>query len=159
MRPLRWTSKSGAKLAGELKSRGYQVGAKTVCRLLRKEGYSLQSNRKRDEGRQHPERNGQFEYIATMVKQFQGRGCPVISVDAKKKELVGNYLNRGREWMPKGKPEEVSTYDFIGEGGKVVPYGIYDTINNEGWVSVGCDSETAQFAVRSIGRWWSQMGE
>jgi transposase len=159
MRPLRWTSKSGAKLADELKSRRYQVGAKTVCRLLREEGYSLQSNRKRDEGRQHPDRNGQFEYIATMVKQFQERGCPVISVDAKKKELVGKYLNRGREWMPKGRPEEVSAYDFIGEGGKAVPYGIYDTTNNEGWVSVGYDSEMAQFAVRSIGRWWSQMGE
>lgn len=159
MRALRWTSKSTAKLAEGLKKRGHRVCANTVGRLLKQEGYSLQGNRKRDEGKQHPDRNAQFEYIASMVKQFQSRGCPVISVDAKKKELVGNYLNRGREWKPKGEPDEVSACDFIGEGGKAVPYGIYDTTLNEGWVSVGSDSETAQFAVNSIGRWWSQLGE
>jgi hypothetical protein len=156
---LRWTSKSTANLAETLTRQGHRVSPNTVARLLKQENYSLQGNRKRHEGAQHPDRDAQFEYINTMVETFQQRGSPVISVDAKKKELVGNYLNAGKEWRPKGRPEEVSAYDFIGPAGKACPYGIYDTTHNEGWVSVGTDHETAQFAVESISRWWWQMGQ
>ena len=128
-------------------------------RLLKAENYSLQANRKRFEGKQHPDRDGQFQHIAATVEAFQARDCPVISVDTKKKELVGNYLNRGKEWTPKGAPLEVEAYDFINADlGKAVPYGIYDLSHNLGWVSVGTDHDTTQFAVRSIRRWWEEMG-
>lgn len=160
MRPLRWTSKSTQKLADELTALGFKVSARSVSKLLKEQGYSLQSNSKRYEGSKHPDRNGQFEHINTMVEEFQKRGSPVISVDAKKKELVGLYKNGGQEWQGKGQPIEVSAYDFIDpEKGKAIPYGIYDQTLNEGWVSVGVDHDTAEFAVASIARWWSEMGE
>jgi hypothetical protein len=120
----------------------------------------LQSNSKRHEGSRHPDRNAQFEYINTMVEEFQKRGSPVISVDTKKKELIGLYKNAGQEWQAKGQPLEVSAYDFVdAEKGKAIPYGVYDQTLNAGWVSVGIDHDTAEFAVSSIARWWSQMGE
>jgi hypothetical protein len=160
MRPLRWTCKSTQKLADELSKGKRSISAKSVARLLKKNNYSLQSNRKRFEGKQHADRNGQFEYIANTVEAFQSRKCPVISVDAKKKELVGNYKNAGKEWTPKGDPLEVEAYDFIDkEKGKVTPYGIYDTSHNVGWVNVGIDHDTAEFAVNSISLWWEKMGE
>jgi hypothetical protein len=160
MRPLRWTCKSTTQLARELTRQGHPVSADTVGRLLKAEGYSLQSNRKRFEGKQHSDRDAQFQHIAESVEAFQARDCPVISVDTKKKELVGNYLNRGQEWHPKGQPVEVEVYDFIdGDLGKAIPYGVYDTARNLGRVSVGTDHDTAQFAVRSIRRWWEEMGE
>lgn len=160
MRPLRWTCKSTGQLARELTRQGHPVSADTVGRLLKAEGYSLQGNRKRFEGKQHPDRDAQFRHIADSVEAFQERDCPVISVDTKKKELVGNYLNRGQEWNPKGEPVEVEVYDFIDTDlGKAIPYGVYDTSHNLGWVSVGTDHDTAQFAVRSIRRWWEEMGE
>jgi transposase len=160
MRPLRWTCKSTQKLAAQLTSQGFKISARSISKLLKEQGYSLQSNRKRHEGSHHPDRNAQFEYINTMVEEFQKRGSPVISVDTKKKELVGLYKNSGQEWQPKGQPLEVSAYDFIDpEKGKAIPYGIYDPILNQGWVSVGVDHDTAEFAVSSIARWWSQMGK
>lgn len=160
MRPLRWTCKSTAKLAEALQEEGFSVSASSVRAILKSLGYSLQSNRKRFEGKQNPDRNQQFEYIATMTDEFQTRGCPVISVDAKKKELVGNYANAGREWTKKGEPLEVEAYDFIDlKLGKVTPYGIYDLRHNAGWVNVGTDNDTAKFAVSSIKRWWEDMGE
>lgn len=160
MRPLRWTCKSTQKLADELSQGKRSISAKSVARLLKKNNYSLQSNRKRFEGKQHADRNEQFEYIANTVEAFQSRKCPVISVDAKKKELVGNYKNAGKEWTPKGDPLEVKAYDFIDkEKGKVTPYGIYDTSHNVGWVNVGIDHDTAEFAVNSISLWWEKMGE
>lgn len=160
MRPLRWTCKSTAKLAGELRAQGFPISPVTVGSLLKEQGYSLQSNRKRHEGNQHPDRNGQFEYIAATTEAFQSRGCPVISVDTKKKELIGNYKNAGAEWTPTGAPTEVEAYDFIDPlKGKVIPYGIYDTTHNLGWVNVGTDHDTAQFAVASIRQWWENMGE
>ena len=160
MRPLRWSCKSTSELARELTAQGHRVSADTVGRLLKARGYSLQGNRKRFEGKQHPDRNGQFEHIATTVEAFQARGCPVISVDTKKKELIGNYKNGGSEWTPRGEATEVEAYDFIHEDlGKAIPYGIYDPSHNLGWVSVGTDHDTAQFAVRSIGHWWEEMGE
>jgi hypothetical protein len=160
MRPLRWSCKSTTALAAELKAKGYSVSPTTVGRLLKAAHYSLQGNRKRFEGKQHPDRNGQFEHIATCVEAFQARGCPVISVDTKKKELVGNYRNGGKEWTPQGKALEVEAYDFVdADLGKAIPYGIYDPSHNLGWVTVGTDHDTAQFAVRSIGNWWAEMGE
>ncbi len=160
MRPLRWTCKSTQKIAAELTTLGFKIGARSVSKLLKDQGYSLQSNRKRHEGSYHPDRNGQFEYINTMVEEFQKRGSPVISVDTKKKELVGCFKNGGQEWQKKGQPMEVSAYDFIDpDKGKAIPYGIYDQTLNEGWVSVGVDHDTAEFAVASIARWWAQMGE
>ena len=160
MRPLRWTCKSTYKLSDELKRLGFPVSPTSVRGLLKKLGYSLQSNRKRFEGKQHPDRNLQFEYIAAATEEFQNRGCPVISVDAKKKELVGNYANSGREWRRTKEPLEVEAYDFIDqELGKVTPYGAYDITYNLGWVNVGTDSDTAQFAVKSIQRWWEELGE
>ncbi len=132
----------------------------SVRALLKNLGYSLQSNQKRFEGSQHPDRNSQFEYIATATEEFQDRGCPVISVDAKKKELVGNFANKGREWQKAKHPLEVEAYDFIDkELGKVTPYGAYAITHNLGWVNVGTDNDTAQFAVRSIQRWWEKLGE
>lgn len=160
MRPLRWTCKSTQKLSTELKKQGFSISSVTVAEILKSQGYSLQANYKRFEGKQHPDRNAQFEYISTTVEEFQKRGCPVISVDAKKKELVGNYKNAGKEWTKKGSPLEVKAYDFIDlEKGKVTPYGVYDTNLNVGWVNVGTDNDTAEFAVESIRKWWAKMGE
>ncbi len=160
MKPLRWTCKSTYNLSDELKHQGYPVSPTSVRGLLKKLGYSLQSNRKRFEGKQNPDRNLQFEYIAAATEEFQNRGCPVISVDAKKKELVGNFANAGREWGKAGCPLEVKAYDFIDkELGKVTPYGAYDLTHNLGWVNVGTDNDTAQFAVRSIQCWWEEIGE
>ena len=159
MSALRWTCKSTARLAEELTRQAHPVGAWTVGALLRADGFSLQSNRKTREGTKHPDRNAQFEYINTMVKRLQHRGQPVISVDTKKKELVGQFKNGGREWRPKGEPEEVHMHDFPDPDlGKVIPYGVFDLSQNEGWVSVGIDHDTAQFAVQAIGRWWKKMG-
>ena len=156
---LRWTCKSTTLLAQELTRQRHPVSPRTVGRLLNESGYSLQSNRKTLEGDAHPDRNAQFEYINTSVQRFQQRGQPVISVDTKKKELVGAFKNGGREWQPKGEPEEVKVHDFVDEElGKVIPYGVFDLSLNEGWVSVGIDHDTAQFAVRAIGRWWQKMG-
>ncbi len=160
MRPLRWTSKSTSKLAEALRQKGFRVSATSIRTLLKSQGYSLQSNRKRFKGKQSPDRDLQFEYIATMTDEFLDRGCPVISVDAKKKELVGNYANDGQEWTRKGEPQEVEAYDFIDPAmGKVTPYGIYDLERNAGWVNVGRDNDTAKFAVSSIKCWWENMGE
>jgi len=157
--PLRWTCKSTPRLASELTGRGHAVSASTVGRMLKADGYSLQGNRKTKEGAAHPDRDAQFEHINATVKAFQQRGEPVISVDAKKKELVGQFKNGGREWRPKGEPEEVFVHDFMDKGlGKAIPYGIYDITANEGWVSVGIDHDTARFAGETIGRWWRRLG-
>ena len=159
MSPLRWTCKSTMQLAGELTRQGHTVSARTVGRLLKAAGYSLQSNRKTKEGKSHPDRNAQFEHINASVVAFQQRGQPVISIDTKKKELVGNFRNGGREWQPEGAPEEVNVYDFVDEDlGKAIPYGVYDMTENQGWVSVGIDHDTARFAVEAIRRWWKKMG-
>jgi hypothetical protein len=157
--PLRWTCKSTTQLAGELTRQGHPVSPSTVGRLLKVAGYSLQSNRKTKEGADHPDRNAQFEHINVTVRAFQKRGQPVISVDTKKKELIGNFKNGGREWHPKGKPEEVRVHDFVDKKlGKAIPYGVYDLTQNEGWVSVGTDHDTARFAAEAIHRWWKKMG-
>lgn len=157
--PLKWTCKSTTKLCEELKNFGYRVSQRTVYALLKQLGYSLQANKKTREGKSAPDRNAQFIHISEMVKNFQRRGLPVISVDTKKKELVGDFKNSGREWSPKGRPEEVRVYDFPDKLlGKAIPYGIYDISANKGWVSVGFDHDTAEFAVESIRRWWHEMG-
>jgi len=158
--PLRWTSKSTTRLARELTRQGHPVSPSTVGRLLKGEGYSLQSNRKTKEGATHPDRNAQFEHISETVKEFQRREQPVISVDTKKKELVGEYSNGGREWRAKGDPEEVLVHDFMDKNllGKAIPYGVYDLTANQGWVSVGIDYDTARFAAETIRRWWTKMG-
>jgi hypothetical protein len=159
MSPLRWTCKSAAKLADELRADGHSVSERSINRLLHALGYSLQSNRKTIEGDDHPDRDAQFLHINRRAHAFQRRGQPVISVDTKKKELVGRFRNGGREWSPRGQPELVDVYDFAHKGlGKTVPYGVYDEANNTGWVSVGVDHDTAEFAVESIRRWWRQMG-
>jgi hypothetical protein len=156
---LRWTCKSAAKLAVELQAQGHAVSERTVNRLLHDLGYSLQSNRKTLEGRAHPDRDAQFEYINRWAKAFQRQGQPVVSVDTKKKELVGQFRNGGREWHPQGQPEEVNVHDFPSEAlGKVIPYGVYDEATNTGWVSVGVDHDTAEFAVETVRRWWRYMG-
>jgi transposase len=158
--PLRWTSKSVRKLAKELSEQGHQVSHELVSQLLYQLGYSLQANRKTLEGGTHPDRNAQFEYINTQAKAFLAAGEPVLSVDAKKKELVGDFKNGGHEWRPKGEPEEVRVYDFpLKELGRVTPYGIYDQGHNTGWVNVGIDHDTAAFAVESIRRWWNSVGK
>lgn len=158
--PLRWTSKSVRKLAQELNSMGHRVSRRLVADLLHESGYSLQANRKTKEGDSHPDRDAQFEHINAQVKAFQAASQPVISVDTKKKELVGDFKNGGREWQPKGEPEEVRVHDFlIPELGKAAPYGIYDMTHNLGWVNVGIDHDTATFAVESIRRWWYSMGQ
>jgi hypothetical protein len=158
--PLRWTCKSVSKLAQELQQQGHQVSAKTVNTLLKVMDYSLQSNRKTREGENHPDRNAQFEHIAATVTQFQRWHRPVISIDTKKKELVGNFHNQGQEWEPKGEPPEVNLHDFPDKRlGKAIPYGIYDLALNQGWVSVGIDHDTAEFAVESIRHWWLAMGQ
>jgi hypothetical protein len=157
--PLRWTSKSVRKLAAELRAMGHSVCFRTVADILRDAGYTLQSNRKAQEGRSHPDRDAQFRHINDEVVAFQTSGQPVISVDTKKKELVGNFRNAGREWRPKGEPERVEVHDFmVPENGKAIPYGVYDLTRNAGWVSVGVDHDTAAFAVRTIKRWWQSMG-
>jgi hypothetical protein len=159
MSPLRWTCKSAEKLAEGLQARGHVVSERTVNRLLHDLGYSLQSNRKTIEGKGHPDRDAQFQYINRRVKAFQRQGQPVVSVDTKKKELVGQYRNGGRERQPKGRPEKVKVHDFIDKGlGKVIPYGVYEMAANAGWVSVGVDHDTAEFAVETIRRWWNRMG-
>ena len=159
MSPLRWTCKSTTQLAGELTRQGHPLSPRTVGRLLKAAGYSLQSNRKTKEGKDHPDRNAQFEHINATVLSFQDRGQPVISVDTKKKELIGNYRNGGREWQPQGEPDEVLVHDFMDkELGKAIPCGVYDVTENQGWVSVGIDHDTARFAAEAIRRWWKKMG-
>jgi hypothetical protein len=160
MSPLRWTLKSTRQLSTELVRQGYGVSHVTVAELLHRLDYSLQANAKTLEGANHRDRDDQFNYINEKVKEFLGRGQPVISVDTKKKELVGQFKNGGREWQPKGEPEEVEIHDFATpESPKVIPYGIYDIGKNMGWVNVGCDHDTASFAVASIRRWWVSMGQ
>jgi hypothetical protein len=159
MSPLRWTCKSTTRLAAELALQGHRVSQRTVCDLLAQLNYSLQSVRKTREGGQHPDRDAQFQYIAAMVTKFQRQRQPVISVDTKKKEIIGDFKNAGREWHPQGQPEQVRVHDFIDdELGKVAPYGVYDVTANVGWVSVGIDHDTAEFAVQSIRHWWLEMG-
>ncbi len=158
--PLRWTCKSTRRLATELQRQGHVLSYQTVALLLQALGYSLQRTRKTREGASHPDRNAQFEHISRKVKAFQRRGQPVISVDAKKKEVVGNFANNGQEWQPMGHPEQVRTRDFPDKAlGKVIPYGVYDPAANAGWVSVGVDHDTAAFATASIRRWWEEMGQ
>jgi len=157
--PLRWTCKSVRKLAAELTEMGHPVSPQKVSELLKAQGFSLQGNKKRIEGTQHPDRNAQFERIARTTKAFQRRDQPVVSVDTKKKELVGPFKNRGREWRPEGAPDSVRVHDFIDrELGKAIPYGVYDITNNAGWVSVGTDHDTPEFAVASLRRWWKKIG-
>jgi hypothetical protein len=157
--PLRWTCKSTTQLARELSAHDHPVSASTVWRLLRVAGYSLQSNRKTKEGAQHPDRNEQFAHIAASVQAFQHQGQPVISVDTKKKELIGEYRNHGHEWQRIGEPQTVKIHDFIDKDlGKAIPYGVYDLSANQGWVSVGIDHDTAHFAAEAIRRWWRKMG-
>jgi Rhodopirellula transposase DDE domain len=159
MSPLRWTCKSAALLAEGLKSRGHVVSERTVNRLLHDMGDSLQSNRKSIEGKGHLDRDAQFQDINRRAKGFQRHGQPVVSVDTKKKELVGQDRNGGREWQPKGRPEKVKVHDFIDKDlGKAIPYGVYDMAANTGWVSVGVDHDTAEFAVETVRRWWRGMG-
>jgi hypothetical protein len=158
MSRLRWTTKSTVKLADELAAQGHRVGPDTVARLLRDHDYSLQGNAKTIEGKQHPDRDAQFRYLNDQVTVFLAAGLPVISVDTKKKENVGVYKNGGREYQRKGAPVATNTYDFIGEGGKAVPYGVYDVGANTGWVNVGTDADTGVFAVESIRRWWTTIG-
>ncbi len=157
--PLRWTCKSTRRLAEELSRQQHPISPGTVANMLRDLGYSLQANRKTREGENHPDRDAQFEYISQQVRRLQKRGQPVVSVDTKKKELVGDFKNAGREWRPQGEPEEVRVHDFQDPAlGKVIPYGVYDLANNQGWVSVGIHRDTAQFASRTIQRWWEDMG-
>jgi Rhodopirellula transposase DDE domain len=159
--PLRWTCKSVRILAEELRHEGHAVSYQTVAELLHAMDYSLQANQKKLEGSQHADRNQQFEYINRKAQRYLKQGEPVISVDTKKKELVGDFKNPGREWQPQGQPEKVRVHDFEirqPENGKVAPYGVYDLGRNAGWVSVGVDHDTAEFAVESIRRWWRWMG-
>lgn len=157
--PLRWTCKSLRQLATELGEQGHSVSHTSVGGLLKQLGYSLQGNRKTLEGADHPDRNAQFEYINARVEKALSQGQPVISVDTKKKELVGQFKNGGKEWRPEGDPEKVNVYDFVDKKlGRANPYGVYDLANNTGWVSVGTDHDTASFAVATIRRWWLAMG-
>ena len=159
MGPLRWTCSSAALLARELQAAGQQVSERSVNRLLHELGYSLQANRKTLEGRQHPDRDAQFNHINRQVKAFQRQRQPVVSVDTKKKELVGPFKNAGREWRPRGDPERVRVHDFPDSAlGKAIPYGVYDLTRDAGWVSVGVDHDTAAFAVETLRRWWWRMG-
>lgn len=162
MSALRWTLKSTYELARDLQARGYRASAELVRRLLHQMGYSLQAPAKQNEGTSHPDRDGQFRYLNDLTVQRLAAGEPVISVDTKKKELIGNFANGGREWQPKGEPERVNVHDFadraLGEFAKAIPYGVYDVGNDEGWVSVGDVADTAEFAVEAIRRWWNQMG-
>jgi hypothetical protein len=157
--PLRWTCKSTGTLAEELHRQHHPVSDRTVATLLKAAGYSLQANRKTREGSSHEDRNAQFEHINRRVLRFQKQGEPVVSIDTKKKELVGEFKNAGREWEPQGQPVEVKVHDFPEKKlGKAIPYGVYDLASNEGWVSVGIDHDTAQFATASVRRWWQEMG-
>jgi hypothetical protein len=159
MSPLRWTTLSTRTLADELARQGHNASAGTVGALLRQEGFSLQGNAKTVEGKQHPDRDAQFGYIGEQAREHLEAGDPVVSVDAKKKELVGEFKNGGREWRPKGSPARVDAHDFPDrELGKAIPYGIYDLVANSGWVNVGTDHDTAAFAVESIRRWWNGAG-
>jgi transposase len=158
--PLRWTCKSTRQLSQELERKGYSISNVTVADLLHRLGYSLQANAKTLEGASHPDRDAQFQYINGQVKAFLRRHQPVISVDTKKKELVGQFKNVGQEWQPKGKPERVEIHDFASsEFPKVIPYGVYDIGKNMGWVNVGTDHDTASFAVASIRSWWLAMAQ
>jgi hypothetical protein len=158
--PLRWTCKSTRRLAEELTRQDHPVGPRTVAALLRAAGYSLQANRKTREGSRHPDRDAQFEFINASVARFVLADQPAISVDTKKKELVGDFKNGGREWHPGGHPEEVRVHDFLDKTlGKAIPYGVYDMVHDQGWVSVGIDHDTARFAAQSIRRWWYEMGQ
>ncbi|MCA1705757.1 MAG: ISAzo13 family transposase, partial [Actinobacteria bacterium] len=158
--PLRWTTRSTRHLARELTEQGHAVSHSVVANILRSLNYSLQGTRKTLEGRQHPDRDAQFRYINTLAQEFLTSGDPVISVDTKKKELVGQFSQVGKEWQPHGEPVEVSTYDFPSEAdGKAIPYGVYDLIDNSAWVSVGIDHDTSVFAVATIKKWWEHMGK
>jgi transposase len=158
--PLRWTCKSVRQITAELRRSKHQISHQVVADLLHELGYSLQANRKTKEGSSHPDRNAQFEHLNGKVKWSLGRGQPVISVDTKKKELVGDFKNNGRELRPKGNPERVRVHDFVDpELGRATPYGVYDVGRNHGWVSVGVDHDTAEFAVETIRRWWRSMGQ
>lgn len=157
---LLWTTKSLRNLSSELKTKGYNVGRDVVSRILKSQGYSLQSNRKTNEGKSHPDRDAQFQYINKQVSSFQSDGFPVISIDAKKKENIGNFKNNGQEWKPKNQPDKVNVYDFPSYAdGRATPYGIYDITQNKGWVSVGVNNDTSEFAVQSIRIWWLKMGK
>jgi transposase len=157
--PLRWTCKSLTNLQGELLAQGIHIGRTKIAMLLKGLGYSLQGNRKTREGKDHPDRNAQFEHIAARVKACRQGKRPAVSVDTKKKEVLGNKANGGKEYRPKGKPREVDTHDFPDKAiGKAVPYGVYDIAENEAMVSVGVSSDTAEFAVEAIRRWWSELG-
>jgi hypothetical protein len=157
--PLRWTCKSTRRLAKELLAQGHPVSSSTVGRLLKQAGYSLQANRKTREGKSHPDRDAQFRYINRRVQSQQRQAQPAVSVDTKKKEIIGNFKNPGQTWQRKGQPMEVDTHDFPDpRKGKAVPYGVYDLRHNEAWVSVGISSDTAEFAVESIRRWWKRLG-
>ena len=159
MTPLLWTNKSVRNLAEELGRQGYAVSHATVAAELKNFGYRLQANRKVQEGKQHPDRDAQFKHINKKVRGFQKRKQPVISIDTKKKELVGGFANKGREWHKKGQSPRVNVHDFPSDAdGKAIPYGVYDMTRNEGWVSVGIDHDTAEFAVNSIQQWWRHMG-
>jgi hypothetical protein len=159
MAPLLWTSKSTRNLADALVALGHEISHDSVGRALEDIGYRLQANRKTEDGDDHPDRDAQFEYINRCVRRFQRRHQPVVSVDAKKRELVGNYRNPGREWRPEGSPPRVRTHDFRDkELGVAIPYGVYDLTRNDGWVSVGIDHNTAEFATESVRRWWERMG-
>ena len=160
MKPLLWTNKSLRNISDELKNQGYNISHKLVGVILKESGYSLQGNRKTDEGSSHIDRDAQFNYINEIATDFLSSDDPVISVDCKKKELVGNFKNDGKEWLPTGNPTTVKVYDFIDKDlGKAIPYGVYDIGNNEGWVSVGISHDTASFAVSTIRSWWYEMGE
>jgi len=159
MSPLRWTCKSTSQLAEALSTKARSISPRTVASLLQGMEYSLQGNYKTKEGASHPDRDSQFQYISRRTRLFQARGQPVISVDTKKKELVGSFKNGGREWRPKGTPERVNTHDFKNKKlGKAIPYGVYDLAANAGWVNVGRDHDTPAFAVASIREWWQRMG-
>ena len=157
--PLRWTTKSVRRLRAELGAAGHVVSAPTVAKLLKAEGFSLQANVKTIEGAQHPDRDAQFRYLNDQARDHIAAGDPVISVDTKKKELVGQFKNGGREWRPRGEPERVNVHDFMDKQlGKAIPYGVYDIAADAGWVSVGTDHDTAEFAVATIATWWRKAG-
>ena len=162
MSPLRWTLKSTYQLARELAAQGFKASAELVRRLLHQMGYSLQAPAKQNEGAAHPDRDAQFAYLNSLAQEFLDAGEPAVSVDTKKKELIGNYANKGTEWEPAGEPQRVNVHDFadrsLGEFAKAIPYGVYDLANNDGWVSVGDSADTAEFAVNSIRRWWDTLG-
>lgn len=158
--PLRWTIMGSRTIAEELTAQGHPISPQAVRNMLREKEYSLQANRKTQEGKQHPDRDAQFRYIYNRAKDLRRRNQPIVSVDTKKKENIGNFENKGRRWRPKGKPQKVLVHDFIDkELGKVAPYGVYDIVANNGWVSVGISHDTAEFAVNSIKKWWSKMGK